>query len=242
MRSEEFIAKISQAVAEKENLETLRKGIPLGVDAQGNVVLAKKRACAYNQVCVTGVKRSAFICRTLLTLSCLYDKDEAQFLILSPREEYAELLRLRNMDVTVPYLRSVADLESVKNTVKELLMMRENGSGYPRLCLVLDGLEELTEVDGSYNFEEYREFYNLVMRKEEVEIISGLNLARSIFVGYPGALVGIGNCLVSMNGEGKADVTYVNDDVSLSQPVPITFPNTPSLMESILFLNALPKE
>ena len=242
MRSEEFIAKVSQTVMGKENLDTLRKGIPLGVDVQENIVIAKKRACAYNQLCVMGVKRTSFICRTLLTLSCLYDKDEAQFLVLSPRQEYAELLRLRNMDVTVPYLRSLADLEEAKKTVKELLLMRENGSGYPRLYLVLDGLEELTDAEGSYNFEEYREFYNLIMRKEDVEIISGLNLERSIFVGYPGALVGIGNCLVSMNGEGKADVTYVNDDVSLSQPIPIVFPSAPSLMESILFLNALPKE
>ena len=72
-----------------------------------------------------------------------------------------------------------------------------------------------------------------------VEIITGADLLKSIFSGYPGAFVGIGNCLVTPKGEGKADVTYVNADSSLTLPKEIRYPDTPSLTQSIDFFNSL---
>ena len=63
----------------------------------------------------------------------------------------------------------------------------------------------------------------------------------SIFCGFPGACGGVGNCLVTTREVGKADVTYVGDDVALSMPVPMRYPSEPSIIETIIFLNSIPK-
>jgi len=127
-------------------------------------------------------------------------------------------------------------------TIKELLRMREYGNGYPRLFIVLDGLDDLPDCNVNGDLTEYRELFDLLMRKPDVELISGVDLGRSIFSGYPGAFLGIGNCLVTIREEGTADVTYVNDDSSMSLPAPITYPSEPTVMESVIYLNALPTE
>ena len=62
---------------------------------------------------------------------------------------------------------------------------------------------------------------------------------RSIFSGYPGAFVGVGNCLVTTQGNGKADITYVGEDSSLSMPTPILFPDEPNITETVILLNSL---
>jgi hypothetical protein len=242
MRSEEFIATISQMAEDTEKFEEVRKGIPLGMDVVGNVMLAQKRATPLTtrHTCVTGIKRVSFIRRLVITLSCLFEKDEAAFFIISPKTEYGELLRLQNIDATVPYVRSKEDLEAAKTTLKELIQMRMHGKGYPRLFVVLDSLEELEGCNTNEDFEEYRELFDIVARKTDVDVITGLDMLKSIFKGYPGAFVGIGNCLVSTREEGKADVTYVNDDASLSMPTVLNFPDSPSITETIIFLNALP--
>ena len=116
--------------------------------------------------------------------------------------------------------------------------MRE-GKGLPKLFLVLDGLEELEGNNRNGDFEEYRTIFELFMRREDVDVITGVDMQKSIFSGYPGAFAGIGNCLVSIRGEGKADVTYVQDDCSLSLPIPVVYPDTPSVTETVIFLNAL---
>ena len=129
MRSEEFIATISQMAEDTEKFEEVRKGIPLGMDVVGNVMLAQKRATPLTtrHTCVTGIKRVSFIRRLVITLSCLFEKDEAAFFIISPKTEYGELLRLQNIDATVPYVRSKEDLEAAKTTLKELIQMRMHG-------------------------------------------------------------------------------------------------------------------
>lgn len=81
--------------------------------------------------------------------------------------------------------------------------------------------------------------YDLNRDAGKVEIVTGVDLLKSIFSGYPGAFVGIGNCLVTPKGEGKADVTYVNTDSSLTLPAEISFPDSPSLAETIDFFNSL---
>jgi hypothetical protein len=93
--------------------------------------------------CVTGSNKTQFIRRLLLSLACLYEAEEACFIVLSPHVEYGELLRLRGGDFTIPYIRKKEDLAPVMKTLKELTFMRANGEGYPHIFLVLDGLETL---------------------------------------------------------------------------------------------------
>ena len=245
MRTEEFIEKVSAQAGNNEQLEVLRMGLPLGEDVSGNVVVAQKRGkpLTVRNTCVTGICRTNFIRRLLITTSCLYEKDEVCFLVLSPRHEYGELLRLHSADVTVPYIREKADLDEAIKTLKELIFMRENGKGYPRLILVLDGLDDLPDCNRNGDLLEYRNIFDMLMRKDGVDIICGVDLGRSIFSGYPGAFLGVGNCLVTTTREaGKADVTYVTEESSLTLPSPITYPSEPTIMESIIYLNALPMD
>ena len=78
------------------------------------------------------------------------------------------------------------------------------------------------------------------MQKDGVDIITGVDLGKSIFSGHPGALLGAGNCLITTHKEGEADVTYVEEDFSLTLPAPISYPSEPTVMESIVLLNTLP--
>ncbi|MBR4943620.1 MAG: hypothetical protein IKZ28_06265 [Clostridia bacterium] len=241
MRAEEFIGKVSQLAKENEKLEELRKGIPLGEEIGGGIALAQKRekVITIRNTCVTGVGRSNFIRRTLITLACLFDKEEACFFVLSPNTEYGELLRLHSADVTALYLREKKDLDEAIATLKELLRMRDEGKGFPKLFLILDGLDELEGCNKNNDLEEYREIYDLLIRREDVQVITGADVEKSIFSGFPGALLGVGNCLVTVRGGGKADVTYVNEDSSLTLPQPVTFPCEPTVMESVIYLNSL---
>ena len=242
MRSEEFISTISALSQGDEKFEEIRYGLPLGLDAASNLALAQKtrRPLTVRNTCVTGINTSNFIRRMLISVSCLFERDEACFFILSPKTEYGELLRLKSIDATVPYVRLKSDLDIAVDTLKELLLMRENGTGYPHLFIVLDGLENLPDCNKSGDLEEYRAIFELIRRREDVDVICGVDLTHSIFGGYPGAFVGIGNCLVSLREDGKADVTYVKEDASLSLPVPITYPSAPSVLETVIFLNSLP--
>ena len=244
MRLDEFISSVSGMAKSDESFEKLKKGLPLGKDSVANIVIAQKRQkpLTLRHTCITGTNRSAFIRRFLITVSCLYEKAEACFFILSPRTEYGELLRLRSMDVTVPYIANKTELALAVDTLKELLRQRDYGVGYPHLFLVLDGLDELSEANRNGDLEEYREIFELFNRREDVDVISGADLTRSIFSGYPGAFLGIGNCLVSLREEGKADVTYVSDDASMSLPTPISYPSEPAVTESVIFLNSLPRD
>ena len=241
MRSDAFMSAISALANDDEKFEELKKGLPLGEDSVGNILLSQKREkpLTVRNTCVTGVGRCGFIRRFLLTISCLYEKSEACFFILSPRQEYGELLRLRNMDVTVPYIRTKADLNLAVETIKELLRLREFGQGYPHLFLVLDGLEELPDCNRNGDLEEYRQIFDLFARRTDVDLVCGADLMRSIFSGYPGAFVGVGNCLVTIREEGKADVTYVGDDASLSLPIPMRYPTEPNFTETVVYFNAL---
>lgn len=240
MRSEEFIGTVLQKCAKQEI--NAREKLPLGEDAAGNIVFAKKYLgqTFYKHTCVTGACKGKFIRRFLITLSCLYEKDEACFLILSPSLEYAELLKLRTIDATVPYVQTKEELAAAKKTIAELITMRDLGvEHYPKLFIVLDGLERLSACNENETLEEYREIFDLTARRADVELITGVDLKKSIFSGSPGAFVGVGNCLVSAREEGKADVTYVGEDVTLSPPAPIVYPIEPSLRDTVAFLNTL---
>lgn len=243
MRTEEFITLLSKTAQGDDGYQKLRAGLPLGLDAAGEIVLSQTQERPFiRHTCVTGVKRTAFIKRFILALSCLYEKGEANFLVLSSRNEYGELLRLKSLDITVPFVNDKSCLESAKACILELLNMYATGKGYPRLFLVLDGLEELDGCNQNGDLEEYRAFFDILARRENVYVITGVELMKSIFSGYPGAFVGVGNCLVTTREEGKADVTYAGDDSSLSQPTAVRVPDSPSVMETVIFLNALSAE
>ena len=241
MRQEEFLNSLSAYFQTEEGLEQLRKGTPLGTDLVDKPVFSQLREepFTFRHTCVTGARRTAFIKRLLMTLSCLYNKDEACFLVLSPRQDYGELLRLSNIDLTVPFLRDKSDLDDALACVKELASMRATGVGYPKLFLVLDGLEELPDCNKTGDLEEYRLFFDTLPRRKNIEVISGVELMRSIFSGYPGAFVGVGNCLVTTQDDGAADVTYVGEDSQLSLPTVLHFPCAPSITETIIYLNSI---
>ncbi len=241
MRSDEFIRNMRQSAKSEEELEFLRQGTPLGVDTIGEVVFSQKHTgvTVYRHTCVAGVKRTSFIRRLIITLSCLYEKDEACFFILSPKTEYGELMRLRNVDATVPYINSKEDFENAIATLAELLQLRKNGKGYSKLFLVMDGIEELENCNQNGDLAEYRKVFEMVSMQEDIELITGVDIVKSIFSGYPGAFVGIGNALVATQDEGTADVTHVNGDASLSRPKPIRFPDEPSITETIVYFNSI---
>ncbi len=244
MRSDEFISKLAPYFGEDETFEKLRKDLPLGVDSVGNILYARREGNSFStrHTCVTGSGKSHFIRRLLLTCTCLYERTEASHLILSPHSEYGELLRLGAADFTVPYIRTKSDLEEATKTLKELLTMREYGRGYPRLFLVLDGLESLGGCNRNEDLEEDRELIDLLSRRENVDVITGVDLTKSIFSGYPGAFVGVGNCLIATRESGKADVTYVTDEGSLTLPLPLTYPDAPSLTETVVLFNSVRKK
>lgn len=244
MRAEDLIKAISDEAKDNDRFEEVKLGLPIGQDLSGNLILAQKqlKPLTIRNTCVTGNGRANFIRRTLITLSCLYDRDEASFFVLSTNNEYGELIRLVSADFTVPYIRNDTDLSQAMETLKELIRMREYGKGFPRLFVVLDGLDELADCNKNGDLEEYRDIFEILMRKPDVDVICGVDLGKSIFSGYPGAFLGVGNCLVTTRENGKADVTYVNDDSSLTLPLPIAYPNEPTVMESIIYLNALPAD
>ena len=241
MRTEAFIEAVCKN-EKGERFEELRKGLPIGKDENGEILLAQKREkpLTVRNTCVTGAGRTDFIRRLVVILSCLYDKEQASFFVLSPYVEYGELLRLNSVDVTVPYIRNKEDINGAIETLKELVRIRSMGAGHPRLFLIMDGLEELPDSKKSGELEEYRAIMELLTRKKDIEIITGVDLGKSIFAGFPGAFLGIGNCLITTREKGEADVTYVGEDSSLTLPVPMTYPCEPSVLESITFLNKVP--
>ena len=242
MRTEEFIQKVSGQADDNARFEEIRKGVPLGEDVNGEVVLAHKNGLVYtaHNTCVTGNHKTQFIRRLLLSLACLYEADEACFIVVSPHVEYGELLRLSGSDFTIPYIRKKEDVAPVLKTLKELLFMRSNGAGYPHIFLVLDGLESLEEGKVNVDLSEYSAILETLIGVTGVDVICGMDLGRSIFAGCPGTFLGRGNCLVTANEIGRADVTYVNEDASLTMPMQIMYPSEPSVLESIMYLNSLP--
>ncbi len=244
MHSKEFISALSVLAAEDEKFEQMRKNLPLGVDSVGNIVYARRGETLYSSrhTCVTGGNKSGFLRRLLITLSCLYEKGEISFFVLSPNLDYGELLRMKSMDLTLPYIRAKSDFDQAIDALKELLRMREFGKGYPRLVVVLDGVENLEGCNRNGDLEEYRSLFELLARRENVDVLTGVELTKSIFSGYPGAFVGVGNCLVATREAGKADVTFVQEDASLTLPSPLTYPDEPSLTETVLFFNSVSKD
>lgn len=245
MRLEQFTALISKSAAEEEKFLELKNGLPLGVDVDGNILLSQRRArtITTRHTCVVGAGRSTFLQSLLLTLSCVYKKTEACFLILSPYQEYDEFLQLDGMDVTVPYILKKSHFDEALKTLKEVKEMRERGgAGYPHVFVVIDGVETLPDFNENGDLEELRAVIELLAHRLDVDVLCGVDLVSSIFKGYPGAFVGIGNCLVTAEKDGNAYVTYVEDDASLSLPIELEYPVDDTLTDAIAQLNALSSE
>ena len=241
MRTEEFIENIAQEA--KRNVyrfESIRERVPMGLADTGEFVTAHKeeKPLRYHHLCVTGAGKGDFIRRTAFVLACIYDKSEAAFLILSPYAEYGELLRLRNADVTAPYLRNAADLEEALLALKELVWMRSQGQGFPKLVVVADGLETLQGLSQADVTDVYKRILELLDGCPS-EVITGVELNRSMYAPRPGTFVGIGNGLVTIKGGGKADVTYVGSDSSLGIPKEFTYPAQPTISVSLDYFNTL---
>ena len=238
MRSEEFIGVLLRKI--ENGTADLTAQIPLGMKEDGGILCAREksgtRAYGVNHTCVTGMGATSYIGRLIAVLSALYKQCEAQFLILSPKSEYAELLRLIKADITAPYIRCMQDVQTAKETYKQLLHAQEKMEKAPKLFLILDGLENLDSSETG-DLSIYREFFELSVRKK-VEIITGANLIKSIFSGFPGAFVGVGNCLITTDGKAQADATFVAPDSSMSLPVSVAIVSEPSLSETVLFVNA----
>lgn len=240
MRAEEFISSLSDVSNRNAyRFDQLRSCVPLGMDESGNFAVAHRQenAARYFHTCVTGDGKSDFIARLVVTLACLYERSEATFLVLSPCELYSDLLRLKYADVTVPYVRSAEDVFAALETVRTLTNARRNLKGRPRLVVALDGLDELPDAENDGTLQIYRDFLEAVGGAGEV--VSGADLSKSVYGGYPGAFVGVGNCLVTPKSAGKADVTYVESDSSLTVPREIEYPGSPSLAETVDFFNSI---
>ena len=239
MRATEFIHLLQERCVTAEDRKALAAGMPIGVDENGEMVLARKteKKYAVQNTCVTGTRKTAFIKRLVLALSRLYTATEANFLVVSPYYEYGELLKLNGVDITVPFIRNKEDLQAVRDCLIKLAELYKDQTCI-KFFLILDGLEELDGCNQNADLEEYRDIFDLLSRRQNVEIISGVELMKSIFSGYPGAFVGLGNCLVTTREHGKADVTYVDEDCSLSLPLAITYADLPTIEETVMAFNA----
>lgn len=239
MKAAEFICVLQERCQTAADRKALGAAMPLGVAENGELVFARKtdKTFAVQHTCVTGTRKTAFIKRLVLALSRLYTPAEANFFIVSPYGEYGELLKLDGADITVPYIRTKEDLKEVADCLVKLVELYRKETGCLKLFLVLDGLEELDGCNQNADLEEYRDLFELVSRQAGVEIISGVELMKSIFSGYPGAFVGLGNCLVTTREHGKADVTFVGEDSSLSLPLAMTYADLPTVEETVMAFN-----
>jgi hypothetical protein len=239
MKVEEYIGILQSLCNTQSDRKKIAGGIPLGIDDDGTLVYARRgqKPFAVQHTCVTGSRKTAFIKRVLLALSRLTTSAEINFLIISPYDDYGTLLRVDGMDCTIPFIRAKEDLLSVKECLQTLVNGYQEHEKNVKLVLVLDGLEELDGCNQNADLEEYRDFLEVVARQNNVEVISGVELMKSIFSGYPGAFVGLGNCLVTTREHGKADITFVDEDSSLSLPIAMTYADLPTVEETVMYFN-----
>ena len=240
MHTEEFLSKLKgEDRVDPERVKNLRSFLPLGEYPDGEYVLSHREYDIerYHHTCVTGAMRAEFISRLLLTLSGLYTKSEAIFIVVSPNMHYGQFMKLKNADFTVPFVTGFRDLPPILESVKSLAGMRQGKQSEAKTFLVLDGLEFLEPEDKRAGLDCYRPFFEAV-GTSGIEIITGVDLAKSIFAGYPAAFVGIGNCLVAPSVGGEMDVTYVGIDGTMTLPKKCSYPSLPTLSECIEHRNA----
>ena len=240
MEIQEYIQSLIQLsnLATENGLEFC-KAIPLGLGEDDAPIFAHTEVCParYHHICVTGEKRGEYIRRFILSICKLYGPDKVSFLILSPDKAYGELLYLKDADITIPLINRYADCVSALDTLREFVrMLAVEQENSPKFFLVLDGLEDVMSEGEKQTFECFKPFFDVV-GASGIEIITGIDLEKSIFNSYPGAFVGHGNALVSTDVLGKADVTYVGIDSCLSLPLSVSYPDSPSVSDCVFSLN-----
>ncbi|MBR2903203.1 MAG: hypothetical protein IKC37_01005 [Clostridia bacterium] len=219
MQKEEWIAFLQ----ENKQTDGFLSALPLGWDAEGKAVHShrKNRQDRFCHTCVTGANRTSFLVDTVAALATAYGAQGASFLVLSPKTEYAKLLTLKAVDITVPYFRTKEDYTTLMALAKEQVEMRKKNPRLPKYFVVVDGLEGCSFLpkDNACTF-----LRGLVDELSGgAEVLSGVDFSGSIFLGFEGAFVGVGNSLVSTDEKGKADVTYVGDDCLLDCPQSISY-------------------
>ena len=240
MKTEEFLTRIKgERRVDMQRFEDLRTRLPLGEYADGEYVLSHRENDVerYHHTCVTGAMRAEFISRLLLTLTGLYQKSEAVFFIVSPNLYYGQFMKLATADVIVPFVTSERDIPPIIEAVRTLAKQRAEKPTRAKTFLVLDGLELLEDEEKRAALDCYRPFFEAV-GTSGIEIITGVDLAKTIFAGYPAAFVGLGNCRVTPSVGGEMDVTYVGIDGSMTLPKKCTYPSLPTVAECIELRNA----
>lgn len=219
MERQLFLEKLKSAGDEK----TILHMFPLGVDGEGEIVFAYNQEKGYfrRQICVSGAKRTAYIVKELSLLDSLSKKRETAFVILSPKREYSEVLRLKNADVTFPYLRSKKDFSAILDGFSPLFERIKTGKSVQETYFVLDGLEEL---DGG---DTWLKLYMAFFEKTDglnVNIITGVDFKKTAFCSNPQLFVGVKNSLLTTDEDGEADVTKVLDGGEMTLPKQIIYP------------------
>lgn len=240
MKSIDFLNRIKgETRVDPQYFQRLRDSLPLGEYSDGEYVLSHRVVDAerYHHTCVTGALRAEFISRLLLTLSGLYKKSESVFFIVSPNLSYGQFMKLKDSDFIVPFVTSSGDIPPILEAVRTLAKMREEKSSGAKTFLILDGLESLESEEKRFSLDCYRSFFEAV-GTSGIEVITGVDLARTIFAGYPSTFVGIGNCLVAPSVGGEMDVTYVGVDGTVGLPKKCQYPSLPALLECIEQRNA----
>lgn len=237
MKTEEFFAELASLARDNEyRFEDLRARLPLGVDGENRLVVAGRRESRRIHTCVTGTGRTEFIRRLILSLAGAYDRGQTTFVILSPKREYAELLRLTRSNVFVPVISSVEDLwKGVEFARSQAGLRRGDGeSVFGRLVLIADGLESVTGggLDG------YLPFFSIAA-EYGVTLVTGVDLIKSVFGAVPQHFVGAGNCLITVMSAGKAHLSRVTDEGTLALPQAFTYPSEPSFSDSLAFVEKL---
>jgi hypothetical protein len=236
MNTQDFINALSMAAEEDGFVfDDLRARLPLGLDSENNIVVAGQREVLFTHACVTGRGRTEFIRRLILTLSCLYDKSKANFVVISPKRDYFELLRLTRSNVVAPLIDNMdGAIKGLEFARSQAINYAKTGENYGKLFLVLDGLETLS--NGSFDC--YLPFFNLA-HAYGVDIITGVDLIGSLFENRPQDFIGVGNSLISVSAIDKADVVYAQKNGVLTLPISVRFPSEPSVAETLSYVNGL---
>ena len=220
MRSQEWIDTLQRLQEEGLSLSQ----VPLGWDKEKNPIFShrKNRPDRYCHTCVTGACRTSFLRDTVCALLEAYGVGGARVLVLSPKREYLQLLSAKGVDVLVPYIGVESQFEKMKAFVLSEVEARKQNARLPRLFIVIDGLESLPFLPKDNAFTYLRKL--IADLSGGAEILTAVNFKGSIFDGFEGAFVGVGNSLISADSLGKADVAYVGDDCQLDFPQAITYP------------------
>ena len=241
MTAEEFFKHLATIASDDPNrFDSIMDRLPLGLDSEKRFVFAREVSSENLQAgmrsrhtCVVGTGRSAFIRRVLLTLIGACDEGRLSVVIVSPKREYAELLKVKNADIFMPVLTVIDDLWQVVRICQEQANLRAGGGKdvYGKLIIVVDGLEDF--VGGG--LECYLPFFAL--SAVGVELITGVDLVGSVFSASPQSFVGNGGCLISVTNRGFADVSRVSGSGDMSLPSPFEYPSEPSLLETVALVN-----